>query len=469
MLDLPFLLDLDLDYRVLLFTVVLSLATGLAFGLAPAFKATRVDPIHELHDQASGWAIGRRRFTLKHALLVAQVAASCLLLVAAGLVVRALVAAERSSLSPGFDPSRLAFVDTDPASFGREAGAAQAFYESLRERIARLPGVESATLASGPPVGGFIASRRIAVDGYETSSGEGIVVHWTWAGPGYFETLGVPLLHGRTFSRFDGPETTPVAVVNEMMARRYFGFPNAVGRRLRMIEASEGTTRSASALELEVVGVVPTLRTSVLDDAEPLFYRSFGQAPALTSTVVVRTTGAPEAALQPMLRAVRETNPGVMVTTLATLSQHVRDSLGVPRAAAGVLAGFGALGLALACVGLYAVVAFAVSRRAREIGIRLALGARRRQVVWLVSRDVAALIGVGLALGVGLSWLGLRVLAAVSEELSEAPNLDISGPTADALTFVLVALLMTAVGLAAALLPAARAARTDSISTLRHL
>jgi putative ABC transport system permease protein len=468
LVELPLVVDLRLDYRVLGFTLALSVVTGLAFGLAPALRATRVALVPELRNEGSAGSAGRRWFTMRNGLIVGQIAASCLLLVAAGLVVRALLAAERSSLDPGFDIGNLAFIETDAGYGGYTRDTAPAFYDTLRTRISALPGVANTTLAAGPPLGGFSASRAIAIDGYEPAPGETPTARLSWAGPGYFETLGIPMLHGRTFSEFDDRQL-PLAVVNEMMARRYFGTPNAVGRRFRMTEAS-GSSEPGAGQEVEVIGVIPTVRTSVLDAPAPHFYRSFNQARAATSTVVVRTMGPPAALLPAMQRVVREFDARLPVTSIGTMPQLVSRSLGVPRAAAGLLLGLGALGLVLASVGLYAVVAFAVSRRAREIGIRIALGAQRRQVMWVVSRDVATLLGVGLTLGVGLSWLAIQALAALAVELSKAPNLEIIAPSTDLLTFTLVGLVMAAVGLTAAFLPARRASHpADPVSALRHL
>jgi ABC-type antimicrobial peptide transport system permease subunit len=306
------------------------------------------------------------------------------------------------------------------------------------------------------------------VDGYEPGPEEEVRARWAWAGARYFETVGIPVLSGRTFTAFDTTHTPPVVVINEMMARRYFGTPDAVGRRFRAAET--GALAAASeAVELEVVGVVPTVRMTVLDSIEPMFYRSFEQSPAAPSTVVVRTAGDPEGVLPSMQRVVRELDARLPVTVVSTMPRYVSDSLGLPRTAAGLLAGLGALGLLLAAVGLYAVVAFAVSRRALEIGIRLALGAQRNQVIWAMSRDVAALLAIGLLAGLTLSWLAVRGLGVLAGNLSEAPNLDIASPAADALTFLSVATLMVSIGLAATVFPARRAARTESLSTLRHL
>jgi len=466
--DLPLTVDLSLDYRVFSFTLLLSFVTGLAFGLAPALRATRVDLVPELRNEGSASSTSRRWFTVKNGLIVGQIAASCLLLVAGGMVLRALMGAQHAGRDPGFATANLAYIETDAGYAGYERDRATSLYEELRSRIAALPGVEAATVAVGPPIGGYYGSRALAIDGYEPAPGESIRGRWSWAGPGYFETLGVPMLYGRTFTSFDRPDTPPVVVINELMARRFFGSPDAVGRRFRM--ADVGTSLDAtSGVEVEVIGVVPTLRASVLDTQEPQFYRSFSQSPAATSGVIVRTSGSPDALLPELQRVVRELDNRLPVTAVATVSQQIDDALGVPRAAAAMLAGLGLLGLALASVGLYAVVAFAVSRRAMEIGIRMALGAQRGQVIWAMSRDVAMLLAIGLVAGVLLSWGGIGVLNALSADLSEAPNIDIQGLPVDVLTLAIVAILMAGVGLAATVFPARRAARTEAVSALRHL
>ena len=467
LMDLPLVLDLTLDYRVLGFTLLLSIATGVAFGLAPALGATRVDLVPELRNEGSAVAARGRWFTLKNGLLVGQIAASSVLLVVAGLFLRALTRAER--IDPGFSVDRLAFIETNASYAGYDSERAPALYEELRSRIARLPGVESAVLANGAPVGGFLGVRAVAVEGYQPGPEEVVQAQWAWAGPGYFETTGIPTLYGRTFTDFDRAGTRVVAVVNERFSIRYFGTPDAVGRRFRMADAPGARVEARSGPELEVVGVVRDTRTSLLDEPGPLFYRSYLQGPAQTPTVIVRTSMNPSTVLQPMQRVLRELDPGLPVMAAATLDQHVKDSLGMPRAASRMLTALGGLGLALACVGLYAVVAFAVSKRTLEIGIRMALGARRSQVVWTLTRDVATLLATGLGLGLALSWLAIQALGALFVDLSEAPNIDIGRPVADAATLAVVMTIMGVVGLAATLLPARRATRAEPLSALRHL
>jgi len=247
------------------------------------------------------------------------------------------------------------------------------------------------------------------------------------------------------------------------MARRYFETAQAVGRRFRIDDpAGNGT-------DFEVIGVAADTRTSALAEDEPLFYRSFDQAARPTPTVVVRTTVDPSTLLQPMQQVVRDLGSGLPVIRARTMAQHLADARRPEATAVAILGGLGGLGLALASLGLYAVMAFAVSRQTREIGIRIALGARRGQVVWAVSRNVAALLAAGVTIGLALSWLTVRGSAAMNAGFSQGGAVTIELPSADPVAFWLVGLLMAAVGITAAFFPARRVAKADPLATLRHL
>ena len=318
----------------------------------------------------------------------------------------------------GFPIDGLAFVETDAGLAGYAPDEAAALYETWRTRVAALPGVESATLAAGPPTGGLdgpFSTREIEVDGYTPADDEFVRGRWTWAGPGHFETLGLPPLYGRTFTEFDRPETPGVVVINEVMARRYFGTPNAVGGRFRVV-ARSGEAETGAGVELEVVGVVPDTRDWVLRDPLPSFYRSSSQGDGLTPTVVARTALDPVSLLPLMRQTLRDLGGELPVLRARTMPEHVAAALGQSRAAGAFLSGLGALGLGLASLGLYAVMAFGVSRQAREIGIRRALGAGRTHVVWTVSRSVATLLGVGLTIGLGLAWASVRGVGGDCDE-----------------------------------------------------
>jgi ABC-type antimicrobial peptide transport system permease subunit len=280
------------------------------------------------------------------------------------------------------------------------------------------------------------------------------------AGPTYFETLGVSLLRGRAFDESDREDAAPVAIVNETMARRFLGTVDALGRHFRY--------EAEPAAPVTIVGVVSDVRTEVMEAPEPLLYRPFRQVSSTTPTVLVRTSLETSSVVGSMLSVVREVDPALPVVMAKTMGRHLDDSLLSIKVAAVALAALGLAGLALACVGLHAVVAFAVSRRSRELGIRMALGARGGQVVRLVARQVAGLVGAGVAVGLGLSWLAIRAMSATAADLSASPHIEVAGPRVDPLTFVLVALAIGAAGVAATFAPARRASRTDPVVALRH-
>jgi predicted permease len=399
---------------------------------------------------------------LKNTLIVVQVTVSVLLLAATGLAVRALASARETDV--GVDVERVAMLETDARYAGYPPEAVQGVYEELLRRIEAIPGVESAVLADGPPAGGGVHMRYrpLVIDGYAPSSGdeEASRVATALAGPGYFETLGIQLLRGRTFDEGDRADAAPVAVVNETMARRYFGTVEAVGRRFSF----EGEP----AAPVTIIGVVRDVRTDMMEMPEPLFYRSFRQVEDPTPTVLARTALDPSTVVGAMQSALREMGSGLPVVTAKTLERHVDDSLLAIKAAAAALAGLSLAGLGLACLGLHAVVSFAVSRRSRELGIRVALGARSAQVVRLVAREVTGLVGAGIALGLALTWVVMLVISAVAVDLSASPHIDVSGPQADPLTFLLVAVVIVLAALAAAYFPARRAANVDPLVALRH-
>jgi putative ABC transport system permease protein len=369
----------------------------------------------------------------------------------------------------GFDVERLAFVETDAAFAGYTADRTTALHESLQQRVAALPGVESAALTVGPPPG-WDGGGIAIIDSYEPIEGESTYLPWIWAGPEYFDALGIPLLRGRGFSEADRFDTPPVVLVNESLARRYFGTSDPVGQRLSVSEGSGSAEGSAIVTEFEVIGVVPDVHTSLLDAPGPLIYRSYRQGSATPSTVVVRTAGNPANLLLPMQQAVRDLDALVPIMTATTLSQRVEDELGVGRTAVAFLGALGVLGLGLAGLGLYAVVSFAVSRRSREIGIRTALGARRPEVIWTLSKDVTTLMAVALAVGLGLAWLLVGSLGTVVSNLGQAEGVNLTAaPAPDPFAFALVALIMAAVGLAATLVPAWRATGSRPHEVLRDL
>jgi macrolide transport system ATP-binding/permease protein len=459
-IDLPFRLDFTVDYRVLAFAIAVSLVTGVVFGLAPALKSTRVDLVQTLRDEGLQ-PIDHRRLTLKNALIVFQVAVSVLLLGGTSVFLQA--AAVARTLRVGFAVDGVAILETDLRFAGYSENDARRLYDDLRRRIEAIPGVQSAALLRGLPMDPTGVS--IVVDGAVGQTQSGLEAARIAAGPGFFDALRIPLLYGRVFDARDRADTPRVAVITDRMARQYFGAVDAVGRRFRFQNDPNSWT--------DVIGVVRDTGTGDLDDdvldpVGPLFYNSYTQDRAPT-TVIARTSGdaAPlVAAMQRELRAVDITLP---VVTAQTMAQKLENAQAAPKGIATIFGALGGLGLVLASIGLYAVVAFAVARRSREIGIRMALGARSQQVVWSIARGVAALIGVGTGIGLVLLVLVMLVMRAGSGSADIGiGSLSVYRPSIDPLALLTIAAVTALVGVAAAFVPGRRAALMDPLVALRH-
>jgi predicted permease len=459
--DFPFRVDLTLDYRVLAFAIAVALVTGVVFGLAPALKATRVDLLTTLRDEGLQ-PIDHRRLTLKNALIVVQVAISVLLLGATSIFLQAASAAR--ALRVDYAVNGVAMLETDSRFAGYSEPDARRMFDELLRRIVSIPGVQSAALVRGVPMD--VNGVAIVVDSGDGQQGSTLEAATVAGSPGFFDTLRIQLLHGRVFDERDRVDTPRVAVISERMARQYFGAVNAVGRRFRFVNDPNSWT--------EVVGVARDTGTGdfdddVLDPIGPLFYTSYMQSGALPTTVLARTSGdaAPlVAAMQRELRAVDITLP---VITAQTMAQKLDGSLAIPNGIATLFGVLGSLGLVLASIGLYAVVAFAVAKRSREIGIRMALGARSQQVVWSIARGVAGLLGVGTGIGLFLSILAMLALRAWSGPGDIGiGSISVYRPSIDPIALLAIATVTAIVGVAAAFVPGRRAARMDPLVALRH-
>jgi predicted permease len=459
--DLPFTVDLTLDYRVLVFAIALSLVTGVVFGLAPALTATRVDLLTTLRDEGLQ-PLDHRRLTPKNALIVFQVAISVLLL--GGTSVFLQMAAAQRALRIGFAVDGVAMLETDSRFAGYSEGTAKAMFDELLRRISAIPGVESAALKRGMPM--EVNSVAIVVDaaaGQPEATVDAVVID---AGPGFFETLRVPVLYGRAFDARDGADAPRVAVITDRMARQYFGAVNAVGRRFRVANDPSSWR--------EVIGVVPdtgtgSLSNDVLDPVAPPYYSSYRQSGTLPTTVIARTSGDAAALVAAMQRELRAVDATLPVMTAKTMAQRIQEAEAGPTAVATFLAGLAGLGLLLAGIGLYAVVAFAVARRTREIGTRIALGARSQQVVWSIARGVAGLIGAGTGIGLVLLVLTMLALRGSTGDIGIG-NISALAfqPRLDPVALLAIAAVTAVVGIGAAFVPGRRAARMDPLAALRH-
>lgn len=446
--------DIRIDYRLLGFAAGIGLVTGMAFGLAPALRSTKVDLLSGLRGGDGSLAFTRGWFTLKNLLLAGQVTGSFVLLMGTGVLIRAVMSMQTQEL--GFTTQGVALVRVGTRFAGYEEAAAEQRHRELLRRIAAIPGVQSVFATSGSPVGSSVG-RQIEIDSPTSAGRTSLSAESAWASPGYFETLQIPVLFGRTFQGYDLPGKPRVAVVNETMARRIFGSPNAVGRRFQYSGIEQSREEKTP---VEVVGVVrDTSALQVMTGPEPLFYLAAAQNGVETSTLGARSLLDAAVLLQAMQREVRSFDPALPVLQARTMEQVLEARLSIWKQGCAVLGGLGILALALSSLGLYAVVRFAVSKRSRELGIRMALGARGRQVVWLVMRDVTILIGVAISIASALSVAGLVLVQSASP---------VNVPGADPATILFVIAVMAATAVAAAYFPARRAAKGDPSLSLRH-
>jgi predicted permease len=436
------------DWRTLLFTFALSVMAGIVLGLGPAWAASRPAMANALKGE-DGLSGGRRRISVRNVLVVAQVAMSAALLLMTGLFLRSLQSAARIDI--GFRSQGLAMLSVDPRLNGYTPVQTSRFLAQLRERAAAVAGVDAAVctdeplLSGGNRSDGFTVMGRTGKDNPFTYADEYMVT------PGYFATVGTPLVAGRDFSRerADGPKT---AVVNKAFVGRLFHGESPIGQRV-----------NSGRWTYEIIGVAGNARSRTLgDEGRPILYRSLDQSvaedPSLNGyTLVVHTSGNPAMLFEPLRRQVYALDPAIAIFNEETMEEHIRTAYFLPHLAAALFGVFGFIGLVLATTGLYGVMSYAVSRRTREIGIRMALGARRNAVEGLFLRQGAVLTGIAIALGWPAAWMVSRLVRSFLYGVE--PH--------DVTTFVVVPVVLATVALAACWVPARRAARVEPAETLR--
>jgi predicted permease len=439
----------DPDLRVLAFTSVVAVLAGVVSGLLPALRLASPQVAGVLKGEATS-VVGGAPLRVRQGLVVGQVGLSVLLLFGAGLFARSLH--NLASLDPGFRGDRLLAFGVDPSLQGYDQGQARSLFGRLETELAAVPGVRSAAAAMTPLLTGDLWQRTLVVDGFQPGPGQNANAATDFVGAGYFATLGIELLGGREFDERDGEGAPRVAVVNEAFARHFLGGGSPLGRRF-------GFPRD-TANAIEIVGFVRDTKTTGLrDEVRPTVYAPYRQAEALQELTFYVRVDAEEAVVAPGLRqAVARVDASLPVANLKSLQLQARESLFVERMTAALSAAFGVLAALLAAIGLYGVTAFSVSRRSREIGLRMALGAAPGQVLKLVLREVGALAGLGIALGLPAAWTVSRLLATQLFGLSPADPLSAAGAV----------LLIGSVALVSGYLPARRAARVDPLVALRH-
>jgi len=438
------------DARVLLFTLAISVVTGAVFGLVPAWQSTRPQLAATLKDQAGAVLMGAP-VKLRKGLVVAQVALSLLLLIGAGLFLESLK--NLKELNPGFDAAGLVSFAVEPTLEQYNPARTLDYYRRLTERVEGLGGVSSVGLAVIPLLVDNEWDSTVTVEGYTARQGEFVDPHMQFCSEGFFETMKIPILLGRDFTRKDDQGAPKVAIVNQRFARRYFGGANPVGRHLGM-GGNPGTKT-----DIEIVGVAGDTKYENMREEVPYeLYIPYRQTDFVTGmTAYLRTRGDPANLLPTLNRVVRGVDTGVPMYDLHTVDQQVENSLVTERLLATLSAGFGALATLLAAIGLYGVMAFMVARRTREIGIRMALGATGGSVAWMVMREVLVLAGAGVGIGLaGALWL---------TRLVETQLFGVK--PADPATLAAAALGIAAVAALSGYLPARRATAIDPMRALR--
>ena len=447
--------DVNPDARILGFTLGVALLTGVLFGLVPALRGTRVDLTPALKESAGSLAFrpGRARLGLGKFLVVAQVAISLLLVVGASLFVRTLVNLE--TLDVGFNRKNLLLFSMDPTTSGYSGQSLAAFYRDVRERLRALPGVRSTSFSQYALVGGSYSSYGISIAGYKPKPQEDMSVGVLGVGPGFFETMGIPIVLGRSIGAQDNETSPKVAVVSEAFARHYFPGQSPVGRRFGFSDKNPS--------EIEIVGVARNAKYPSLNpdyDIGATVYVASLQKPEnlWQMNFEVRTAGNPMSWAPAIRQAVQRLDKNVPLSNVKTQTEQIDETIVNERLFAKLTSFFGLLALGLACVGLYGTMSYTVVRRTNEIGIRMALGAQKRGVMGMVLRESLLLVAVGIALGLPLAFAATRLVKSFLFGLTPTDPPTLLGST----------LVLAAVAALAGYLPARRATRVDPLIALRY-
>jgi macrolide transport system ATP-binding/permease protein len=441
--------QVGINLHVLGFTLCLALFTGILFGFAPALQATKVDVTPALKETRSS-AARRVRPGLGHALVVSQIAISFLLVIGAGLFVRTLSNLE--SVELGFNRDHVLLFAVMARQSGYQDAALVRFYEDLRERFLAIPGVRNASLSSSALISDMYSSSGVAIPG-APAAGRPTSTWVLHVGPSFFTTMQIPILAGREIRETDTTGSPRVAVVNEAFVKQYFPGENPVGRQFGL--------GGKEKVPLEIVGVAKAARyQSLKRDAGPIVYVPYSQDLGVLNQVYfeVRTAEAPLALANTVRQIVQELGPRVPVFNVTTQSAQIDQTIVQERTFAELCTCFAALALMIACVGLYGTMAYAVARRTSEIGIRMALGAERHRIIWMVLREVFALSAAGLAIGLAVAWATLKFVESFLFGMKHN----------DPVSIGVSALVLIAAASLAGFAPAWKASRIDPMAALRH-
>ncbi len=451
-----FTLRANLNWQVLGFTLALSLVTGIVFGLAPAIQATGIDltpALKETRASAPRGRVGRLGFRLRgnQLLVVAQIAISLLLVISAGLFVRTV--SNLHSVELGFNREHVLLFSLNARQAGYKDAALSRFYAGLRDRFRTIPGVRSAAVSDFPLVSHYWNSERVTVPGAPAQTGRPRETGLLKVDPSFLATMQIPIILGRGIEERD-MASPRIAVVNEMFAAKFFGKEYPIGRTI-------GIGDPKAPADIEIVGVAKNAHYNSLQEEIPeVAYIPYTQNLGGLGRMffALRTAGDPLAPVGAVRQIVGQTDRSVPLTDINTQSRQIDQTIGQERTFANLCTCFAALALLIACVGLYGTMAYTVARRTSEIGVRMALGAMRHDIVWIVLREVLALAAAGLVIGLAAAWEITRFVESFL--FGTKPN--------DPLTVALSVAIFAAAGLAAGYTPASRASRIDPMKALRN-
>jgi len=452
----PRVMDLSLDVRILAFTTAITLLTGLSFGMVPALQVSKPNLNEMLKDAGRGSTEGGRRQIVRNALVVVEVAISLVLLVGAGLLMRSFIGLQK--VDPGFDPKNALTVSISlPERKYPEKDRQAAFYSRLIERVSALPGVQAMGAASSVPFsnahwGGYFG-RGFRVEGHAGAQAEDWTGYYS-VSPNYFRTMGIPLLRGRLFTELDTKGALRVAIINSTMAKRYFPNEDPIGKHIQLTSLFNNDP----GVYREIVGIVGDVKSYGLgQDAPPQTYEPYTQESLPFMTLVARTAGDPTGLNEAIRREVLQLDKEQPIFSSETLDSLIAKSTGDQRFSMMLFGVFAAAAIALASVGLYGVMSYACAQRTHEVGIRMALGAQRRDVLGLILRQGLLLTLSGIAIGLIAAWAATRLLINMLYGVSAT----------DLPTFAGVSLLLIGVALFACYIPARRATKVDPMVALR--
>jgi predicted permease len=447
---LPLVLEFPLNLRIFLFALAIAVLAAAIVGVLPALRISTGNLSDILHE--GGRSLTGRGQRTRSVLVAAQVAGSAALLIVAGLFIRSLESAQHADL--GFDPTHVLNVALDPGEIGYSQIQSADFYRQLLTRARALPGVQSASLAMIVPLGDNVTGSEITIPGHVAQRGEELHADRNAVSPDYFQTMNIAVLQGRDFLDSDSESSPRVAIINEAMAKRFWPGISPVGQNFKRDRDAQHP--------IEIVGVVRNSRTEDLySPVSPAFYVPISQDYTSAQTLQVRTSGQPQAVAEEISSLARKLAPTAPILSVRTMSDAVRNGangLLLFNLGAKLTAVLGFLGLTLAVVGIYGVMTYAVGQRTQEIGVRMALGAQRRTILWMVSRQGLAIIGTGLSIGLVTALAAGRLVGEFLVGI---------GPT-DPVTYITVSMLLSSVALAACYIPARRAMHIEPTVALRY-